>query len=521
MFSQQQMAYTTHQTQQQQIHQQTLNNQNNELTSISTPPFDIYKVQNPTFIYNNNNSAIYSQPSVQSMPECSNQTETPIVKTSISQTIKPTFQTGTTRQDIRNNLNNSNQMFEFIDTNNSMNKIINGGNQAQWSIQDNQQIVDIQKQLQNNLYIESEDDTLSTCSSNSISNVKKIKRPINSFMMYCSKRRKELSAQNPALSTAEVSVILGDEWTNMSEEEKNNYILQSPLVENDLELDRPDYIYTPNPNNYKKRSIQSTESIIDHQKQPESYPPQMNCSPYMYSYQCPYPYTPQASPMTINYPVVQIKQSPNAFILFSADYRQKIKDENPDSSPGVISKLVGNAWKELPEKEKVKYYEEAKRLRNENNELKKIAKAQQKNLKNINKIPTPGIYSPYGQNTREHYAPYNYNYNYLPTSSTGLLPPYSVLPPQKRVRTPKDPTQPKHPSSAFLFYFQDVRTQYMSKYSKKSLGAISKMISESWKKLTPEEKAKYVEKSEQDKKRYNLEMKKINTRRKSKICRKV
>jgi len=35
--------------------------------------------------------------------------------------------------------------------------------------------------------------------------------------MYCSKRRKELSAQNPALSTAEVSVILGDEWTNMSE----------------------------------------------------------------------------------------------------------------------------------------------------------------------------------------------------------------------------------------------------------------------------------------------------------------
>jgi len=36
-------------------------------------------------------------------------------------------------------------------------------------------------------------------------------------MIFCSKRRKELSSQNPALTTSEVSVILGDEWTNMSE----------------------------------------------------------------------------------------------------------------------------------------------------------------------------------------------------------------------------------------------------------------------------------------------------------------
>ncbi|KAG4093456.1 hypothetical protein H8356DRAFT_948947 [Neocallimastix lanati (nom. inval.)] len=321
-------------------------------------------------------------------------------------------------------------------------------------------------------------------------------------MIFCSKRRKELSSQNPALTTSEVSVILGDEWTNMSEEEKNEFVLQNPILENELEVEHPEYIYTQISNNSKKRSIQSTEDILGLQNQNQ----QVNYTSYVCSYpfnQQPYSATPQQ--VAYKYPVVQIKQSPNAFILFSADYRQKIKDENPDSSPGVISKLVGNAWKNLPEEEKHKYYEESKRLRNENNELKKIAKAQQKNLKTMNKTSSSGVYSPYGQAQREFYTPYNYNYP--PSTATGVMPPISVLPPQKRVRTPKDPTQPKHPSSAFLFYFQDVRSQYMSKYSKKSLGAVSKMISEAWKKLTPEEKAKYIEKSEQDKKRYNQEMK--------------
>ncbi|OUM56795.1 hypothetical protein PIROE2DRAFT_49237 [Piromyces sp. E2] len=78
---------------------------------------------------------------------------------------------------------------------------------------------------------------------------------------------------------------------------------------------------------------------------------------------------------------------------------------------------------------------------------------------------------------------------------------------KKRFRTPKNPTQPKHPSSAFLFYLRDTRPKYMAQHPTKSLGYISKLISKDWKELSDEEKAIYIQKSEEDKKRYSIEMK--------------
>lgn len=35
-------------------------------------------------------------------------------------------------------------------------------------------------------------------------------------MVFSTKRRRELSEQNPALTPSEISTILGDEWTNMT-----------------------------------------------------------------------------------------------------------------------------------------------------------------------------------------------------------------------------------------------------------------------------------------------------------------
>ncbi|OUM63811.1 hypothetical protein PIROE2DRAFT_43160 [Piromyces sp. E2] len=78
---------------------------------------------------------------------------------------------------------------------------------------------------------------------------------------------------------------------------------------------------------------------------------------------------------------------------------------------------------------------------------------------------------------------------------------------QKRRRTPKHPSQPKHPSSAFLFYLREVRSGYVAQHPTKSLGFISKLISKAWKELSDEEKAIYVKKSEEDKIRYNNEKK--------------
>ncbi|OUM61098.1 hypothetical protein PIROE2DRAFT_27851, partial [Piromyces sp. E2] len=153
-----------------------------------------------------------------------------------------------------------------------------------------------------------------------------------------------------------------------------------------------------------------------------------------------------------------IKQPPNAYLLFNRSTRPKIKSEHPDISVSEVSKRVGEAWKFLPEEEKNKFYEEAKRLRKDFDNIQKLAKAQRESFRG------------------------------------------------KKINPANDPSQPKHPSSGFLFFLREVRPQYTAKYPKNSLGPISKMISAAWKELSAEDKAKYIQKSEEDKKRYAIEM---------------
>jgi len=490
LLQQQQIQFTTH-SQQNKITQQSSNQkssqnqQRNKLSNIASPTFNIYGVQDPTFIVADNSAIhqheqIYTQQQLHSLSDPSNQREHAHISQAPTQHIIQPFQIDSSNPETQSNFNNSNQLIGYLDANTNWN---------------NQQFLHIQRSLQSNLTMENEKDSISSTSSspNISTNEKKVKYPMNAFIIFSTKRRKELSSQNPSLTTSEISTILSDEWTAMSIDEKNKYILQAQMIKNEFERELPDSVYnSPNISRKKKRS---SEDIVS-----ENYPSLPNY-PLNPSFMYPYPYGsyqyPPAPTIPYNYQPIQIKQSPNAFILFSADARPKVKEENPDSSVGEISRLVGIAWKNLPEEEKNKYYEESKRLRQENNELKKFAKAQQKSLQNK---MTPSLYSPYNHAIRSS-SP-SFNYAYPPTG----MSPCPINPPQKRLRTPKDPTQPKHPCSAFIFYLRDVRPKFVSKNPKKSLGDISKMISAAWKELTAEEKAKYEQKSNEDKKRYVLEM---------------
>lgn len=46
------------------------------------------------------------------------------------------------------------------------------------------------------------------------------------------------------------------------------------------------------------------------------------------------------------------KRPKPAFFMYSDEYREKLKKENPDMKMGEISKTLGKMWKELDEKEK-------------------------------------------------------------------------------------------------------------------------------------------------------------------------
>ncbi|KAJ1966627.1 High mobility group [Dimargaris xerosporica] len=66
---------------------------------------------------------------------------------------------------------------------------------------------------------------------------------------------------------------------------------------------------------------------------------------------------------------------------------------------------------------------------------------------------------------------------------------------------------PKHPMSAFLFYLADARPAVAQQYPGTSVGPISRIIAEKWKKLTVEERAPWQVKADADKARYARERK--------------
>ncbi|KAF9480627.1 HMG-box, partial [Pholiota conissans] len=53
------------------------------------------------------------------------------------------------------------------------------------------------------------------------------------------------------------------------------------------------------------------------------------------------------------------KRALSAYMFFSQDWRERIKNENPDAGFGEVGKLLGAKWKELDEDEKKPYIDQA------------------------------------------------------------------------------------------------------------------------------------------------------------------
>lgn len=45
----------------------------------------------------------------------------------------------------------------------------------------------------------------------------------------------------------------------------------------------------------------------------------------------------------------------NAFMVFSKENRQAVKDENPEASVTEVAKILGEKWRNLSEEEKSQY----------------------------------------------------------------------------------------------------------------------------------------------------------------------
>ena len=81
----------------------------------------------------------------------------------------------------------------------------------------------------------------------------------------------------------------------------------------------------------------------------------------------------------------KIKRPLNAFILWSKKRRRVIANENPQMHNFDISRKLGLEWQKLSEEEKSKYFEEAKRLKEEHKQLYPDYKYQPRKRDKTNK----------------------------------------------------------------------------------------------------------------------------------------
>ncbi|XP_073423976.1 transcription factor SOX-30 [Dendrobates tinctorius] len=105
--------------------------------------------------------------------------------------------------------------------------------------------------------------------SNQPSNYKKgghIKRPMNAFMVWAKIQRPELARANPKAINKEISVLLGEEWNKLSEEQKKPYYEEARKLKVEHNKTFPDWEYRPQPRKSKKLqpSVSTTYPVVQY-----------------------------------------------------------------------------------------------------------------------------------------------------------------------------------------------------------------------------------------------------------------
>ncbi|GBG63003.1 hypothetical protein CBR_g34702 [Chara braunii] len=189
------------------------------------------------------------------------------------------------------------------------------------------------------------------------------------------------------------------------------------------------------------------------------------------------------------------KQPLTAFMLWAKDNRQKMKDANPNLGFVDFSKLVGEAWKAVPEAERKPYevaaVSESERYKVEKEAYDKIIqkeKQEEEALRVYREQQRQEMAMQLMSQYEEHQAS-------LQGAKDG-----------KHKRSERDPEKPKQPPSAFFLYANERRPQLQEEGKSYGIGEIGKLLGQEWKEMQRKMKQVYEDRAKELRDKYNKDM---------------
>lgn len=147
------------------------------------------------------------------------------------------------------------------------------------------------------------------------------------------------------------------------------------------------------------------------------------------------------------------------FMWFSTTNRESIKSTLTDNSFAEVARAIGLKWKEMDDLAKAPY-------------VKVAADDKKRYIRQME--------------------------NYLPSEE------YAA--PRRKKKITRDPNLPKKPLSAFMLFMQEHRPTIRASNPGANVGVVSKVAGEMWKTMTDEQKLPYQRRQEQEKHRYQVQM---------------
>ncbi|PKY22848.1 HMG-box [Rhizophagus irregularis] len=198
---------------------------------------------------------------------------------------------------------------------------------------------------------------------------RKLKRPMNAFLIFNKEMRPRVLETNPNMTVAEISKTIGENWRGMSEEQREVYLEKARNLKSEFHESNPDFVYTRRSkaelaaaghHSYSKKrnfgQVDQSEESDDGGEHPRgtSHSNHTDAPPAGSPAK-----DPRGRKKKRNRHPTAPKHPMSGFLFYALEMRPHVAEQNPGSTVGPISKIIASHWKNLTPEERAKWEKQA------------------------------------------------------------------------------------------------------------------------------------------------------------------